>query len=253
MIDHAIYSDRVELYSRYRPSYPHGVLDALRDAGSLRPSWVVADVGSGTGIFTRLLLDNGNTVLAVEPDPAMRTRAEDDLRHYSGFASVAGSAEHTTLAPGSVDLITVAQAFHWFDPVRCSLEFRRIVRPGATAALLWNERRRTGTRFLTALESLLTGLLPEYAAVAAHDARLADTLTILFAGGEFVHTTIPHQQVLDEDGLVGRVLSGSYAPGPGQPLRPALDWRLRALHRSHARNGGVHVDYDTLVVQGALR
>lgn len=166
---------------------------------------------------------------------------------------MAGSAEHTALAPGSVDLITAAQAFHWFDPVRCSLEFRRIARPDATAALLWNERRRTGTPFLAALESLLTGLLPKYATVAAHDAGLADTLSTLFTGGEFVRTTIPHRQVLDEDGLVGRVLSASYAPGPGQHLRTELGRRLRALHRSHGRNGGVHVDYDTLLVQGVLR
>lgn len=74
MVDHAIYSDRAELYSRHRPSYPTGVLDALRDAGSLRASCVVADIGSGTGIFTRLLLDSGNPVFAVEPDPTLRAR-----------------------------------------------------------------------------------------------------------------------------------------------------------------------------------
>src|SRR3954471_5425717 len=109
------FSSRVGNYVRYRPSYPLAVLDLLKAECSLTERSVIADIASGTGIFTRMLLENGNRVLGVEPNGEMRLAAEEFLRSYSNFTSVAGSAESTSLADHSVDLVTAAQAAHWFD------------------------------------------------------------------------------------------------------------------------------------------
>ena len=103
-------------YVRYRPAYPSAVLDLLTSDCGLTAASVIADIASGTGIFTRMLLENGNRVFGVEPNAEMRNAGEEFLRAYPHFTSVAGTAEATTLADHSVDFVTAAQAAHWFDP-----------------------------------------------------------------------------------------------------------------------------------------
>src|SRR6266436_8813720 len=104
------FSDRVENYIRYRPSYPPEVLETLRVECRLSPAATVADIASGSGIFTRLLLENGNRVYGVEPNREMREAAERLLAGFPSFTSVAGTAEATSLADQSVDFATAAQA-----------------------------------------------------------------------------------------------------------------------------------------------
>ena len=106
------FSNRVEHYIRYRPSYPPAVIDCLEREFGLTAAYVVADVGSGTGILTELLLRHGNTVFGIEPNADMRAAAERLLREYPAFRSIAGVAERTTLPTASVDWITAGQAFH---------------------------------------------------------------------------------------------------------------------------------------------
>src|SRR5579871_3210058 len=117
------FSDRVEDYVKYRPHYPTIILSYLRDEYAFGPGWLVADIGSGTGISTELFLGFGNQVTAVEPNREMRLKAEELLGDKTGFVSVDGTAEATGLKDSSVDLIVAGQAFHWFDPVRARLEF----------------------------------------------------------------------------------------------------------------------------------
>ena len=117
------FSDRVDNYIKYRPSYPAEVLDYLAEKCGLAVDAPIADVGSGTGIFSTLLLARGYKVYAVEPNASMQGAA---VRQFSGndnFIPIAGTAEATTLADGSVDLVVCAQAFHWFDAVKTRIEF----------------------------------------------------------------------------------------------------------------------------------
>src|ERR1700686_2984331 len=154
----ARFSDRVENYVRYRPGYPPKVLDLLRDECGLRPRHIVADIASGTGVFTRLLLENGNSVFAVEPNAAMREMGIQQLQSLQSndrLVSVAGTAEGTTLRAASVDFVTAAQAAHWFDLPRARKEFARILRPDGWCVLIWNERETTTTPFLQDYEQLL--------------------------------------------------------------------------------------------------
>src|SRR5712692_8631532 len=107
------FSNRVADYVRYRPGYPGALIDLLRTECGLRPDHVIADVGSGTGLLSKLFLENGNRVYGVEPNQEMREAGEEFLRSFPEFTSVAGSAEDTTLGNTSVDFVTAGQAFHW--------------------------------------------------------------------------------------------------------------------------------------------
>src|SRR5688572_11145173 len=149
------FSNRVDDYIKYRPGYPGAIVDFLTAACGLTPAAVIADVGSGTGILSELFLKQGNRVFGVEPNQEMREAAERILAGYPSFTSVAGSAEATSLPAQSVDYITAAQAFHWFERERARAEFERILKPGGWVLLLWNERRTDTTAFLRDYEELL--------------------------------------------------------------------------------------------------
>src|SRR5215469_5965610 len=125
------FSNRVENYTKYRPSYPkEEMLVLLSGECGLTSASVIADVGSGTGIMTRIFLENGNQVFAVEPNPEMRHAAEQVLAAYPRFVSVPATAEATTLPAETADFVVAAQAFHWFDRERVRREFVRILKPG---------------------------------------------------------------------------------------------------------------------------
>ena len=129
------FSTRVENYVKYRPGYPPAVLDLLKAECGLTPASVIADIGSGTGILTRLFLGNGNHVFGVEPNQAMREAGEQLLADFGGFVSVAATAEETTLPDRSADFVTAGQAFHWFNLARTRPEFARDLEAGWLACL----------------------------------------------------------------------------------------------------------------------
>src|SRR5579864_3199234 len=156
------FSDRVENYVRYRPGYPAEVLRVLRDECRLSVGDVVADIASGTGIWSRMLLENGNRVFGVEPNAEMRQAGERLLAEFDRFISLPGAAEATTLPDESVDFVTAAQAAHWFDRERARREFVRILKPGGWLVLLWNERLTDATAFLRDYEQLLLTFSTDY-------------------------------------------------------------------------------------------
>ena len=159
------FSDRVADYVRYRPGYPLALIDLLRAECGLRPDHVIADVGSGTGLLSRLFLDNGNRVFGVEPNEEMRQAGEEYLAAYDQFSSVSGSSEATALPEASVDFITAAQAFHWFEPVTTRREFLRILKPHGWVIVIWNDRRISETAFGRAYEDLLIRYGTDYTRV----------------------------------------------------------------------------------------
>ena len=245
------FSDRVENYIRYRPGYPPEVLDALKTECGLNASHVVADIASGTGIWTLMLLENGNRVSAVEPNPDMRHAGERLLGDCSKFVSVAGSAEHTTLADNSMDFVTAAQAAHWFDRKRTRDEFVRVLKPGGWLVLLWNERLIDTTPFLRDYEQLLLTYGTDYEDVR-HE-RTTDAVNEFFDPLPFQERTFAMRQEFDYEGLEGRLLSSSYAPGPGHPKHEPMLKELRKIFHEHARSGSVSFDYKTRVYFGKLK
>jgi ubiquinone/menaquinone biosynthesis C-methylase UbiE len=242
------FSDRVDDYVRFRPGYPDALLEMLARACGLQHGTVVADIGSGTGILSRQLLSAGARVVAVEPNAAMRAAAERALGGEPGFTSVDGSAEATGLEPGSVDLVTAAQAFHWFDVPRARVEMRRVLRPAGWVALVWNVR--TSTPFNDAYEQMLEDLAPDYPAVRARDRVSREAVDAFFAPDGARTESFPNAQQLDEPGLRGRLQSSSYAPKPGQPTHAAISRRLDEIFATHAQQGRVEITYEAVVYWG---
>jgi SAM-dependent methyltransferase len=245
------FTDRVADYVRYRPGYPAELIDFLHETCAIPPRARVADMGAGTGISSKLLLDAGHPVIAVEPNDAMRQAADQWLSGYPGYSSVAAPAEQTTLPGASVDRVIAAQAFHWFDRDRVRQEFARILRPGGRLALLWNARLLDGSAFLRGYEALLQAHGVDYNAVAERYSDDADMQQ--WFGPGLRHTGHFHYvQKLDFDGLRGRLMSSSYAPKPGHPhFEPAMQV-LQSLFDATARQGVVDFEYDTRIYVGVL-
>ncbi len=248
------FSDRVADYVKYRPGYPLAVLAHLRDELGLRPEHVVADIGSGTGIFSRLLLDNGNMVFGIEPNREMREAAEHSLEAYTGFKSMSATAEATTLPDATVDFVTCAQAFHWFEPMRARRELSRVLKRGGQAILVWNIRLETGAAFYEEYEALLRNHCPDYIETRHGGGGLAnpEALARFFGARQPRFFSCANKQVFDLAGLEGRLLSSSYAPRPGHPAHEPMMRDLSELFGRHERNGRVSFEYETKAFSGAL-
>jgi SAM-dependent methyltransferase len=244
------FSDRVENYILYRPGYPTEALQTLRDECGLAAESVVADIASGTGIWSRMLLENGNAVFGVEPNDAMREAGERLLAAFPRFTSVAGTAEATTLADHSADFVTAAQAGHWFHRERSRREFVRILKPGGWLALLWNERLTDTTPFLRDYEDLLLKYGTDYEQVR-HE-RTTDAVNEFFDPSPYQERAFDMRQEFDYAGVEGRLLSSSYAPGPEHPLHSAMLRQLRRIFDAYAVSGRAVFEYKTRLYFGQI-
>ena len=245
------FTGRVESYVRHRPSYPRGVLELLEAECGLTSASVVADVGSGTGILSELFLENGNRVIGIEPNEEMRAAGEKRLGDHPRFTSVAGTAEATTLDDACVDFVAAGQAFHWFDLERARTEFERILKPGGWVVLVWNLRRKDATPFLAAYERLLETYRTDRGEVEFW--RKSDEMASAFFGsGSFETASFDNEQVLDLDGLKGRLMSISYVPAQGEPGSDAMIRQAAEIFDEHHSDGKVIVEYDTRVYYGPL-
>jgi len=244
------FSDRVEEYVRHRPGYPPQLVELLRRECGLGPGCDAADVGSGTGKLTELLLVTGARVYAVEPNAAMRQAAERLLGRVPGFVSVDGRAEATGLPDGSVDLVTAAQAFHWFDHAAARAEVLRILRPRGVAALVWNERAEEGSAFLQDYERFLREFSIDYGEVDHRHTAARERIAAFFGPGGFIEAEFPNRQDLDLDGLRGRYFSTSYALPREHPRSGEAQEALSEIFRKHQEHGSVRFDYRVRVYHG---
>ena len=246
----ARFSNRVENYVRYRPGYPPEVLELLRAECGLQPHHIIADIASGTGMFTKLLLENGNPVFAVEPNPEMREAGSSLLADCNKLTSVAGTAEETTFLSASVDFVTAAQAAHWFDRDRARREFARILKPAGWCVLIWNERRTATTPFLRDYEELLLTYGTDYKEVR-HE-RTTAAIHEFFAPAPYRERAFDLRQQFDYEGAAGRLLSSSYAPLEDHPNHAPMMRQLQRIVRAHAQQGLIEFEYNTRVFYGKL-
>ena len=246
------FSLRVDNYVRYRPGYPVGILNLLRERYGFARDSEIADVGSGTGALARPLLENGNRVYGIEPNEEMRRAGERLLAGFPRFVSVAATAEKTTLPDGSVDFVTVGQAFHWFDPGPTRREFGRILRPTGRVALVWNARRKEGTGFLAAYERLLQDHATDYAEVNHGRRASPEKVRGFFAPMPVESWTFENAQRLDLAGLKGRLLSSSYVPAEGEPGSSRMLTDLEDVFWRYQEGGKVALLYDARLYVGGL-
>lgn len=245
------FSNRVDSYLKYRPSYPKEAVDYLYDFVGLRSNSKIADIGSGTGIFSKLLLERGSNVIAVEPNQAMRVAVEQMLESNPNFQTISGSAESTGLPDQSVEFIVCAQAFHWFDRLAAQTEFRRILQPGGRVILIWNSRLTNGTSFREEYDQLLHTYGTDYEKV--NHKNISQTMLLsFFKEGTMREVRFRMSQEFDFEGLRGRLLSSSYSPEPGQPNYNPMMTELRNLFDRNNQDGFVLFDYETEIFWGEV-
>jgi SAM-dependent methyltransferase len=243
------FSNRAELYVKYRPGYPAGVIEVLKQDAGLAATSVVADIGSGTGISTRLFAPHVSLVYAVEPNKEMRAEAERE--EPPNVVSVDGTAEETGLAGRAVDFVVAATAFHWFKGNEARAEFRRILKPEGRVVLMWNMRKRDGSPLGEAYNDLLIEFGTDYKPQLMSDKWNAPAETF-FGAGKFEHRTLPNHQDLDFEGLKGRLLSASYAPLQGHEKHGPMIAKLREIFERCQIDGQVRFEYDTQLYWGQI-
>jgi SAM-dependent methyltransferase len=245
------FSSRVGNYTRFRPSYPHEVITLMQEKCGLTIHSVIADVGSGTGILSKLLLENGNFVYGIEPNKEMRIEAERQLLDFNKFISIPATAENTTLPANCADILTAGQAFHWFDIEKARVEFARILKPQGWLVLIWNTRREDATPFLKAYEQLLRTYSDDYLNVR-HKRPELDSDSAFFKEWNHSLATFDNRQVFDFEGLKGRLLSSSYSPEPGNPQYEPMMASLQEIFDKYKVNGQVAFEYTTQVFYGRV-
>ncbi|MFO0756572.1 MAG: class I SAM-dependent methyltransferase [Byssovorax sp.] len=244
------FSDRVDNYIKYRPGYPEALIEQIARLVPDPASAACADFGSGTGILAAKLAAHFRTVYGVEPNAEMRRAGERLLAGVPNFVSVEGTAERSGLLSASVQIVTAAQAFHWFDRDRFKAECQRILAPEGVVALVWNDRR-SNTELLMIYEDLLTRYATDYNEV--NHQNLGAEVIARFFGGRVEHRTFENVQRFDLEGLLGRLDSSSYAPKPGTREHEILHRELRLAFDRLNEGGLVAFNYATELYWGKVQ
>jgi len=245
------FSDRVDNYVKYRPTYPPEVLDYLKVECNLTTSSVIADVGAGTGIFTKLLLDKGYKVFAVEPNQPMLDAAIEQLSSKQNFIPISGTAGGTTLPDHSIDMVVCAQAFHWFSNDNTRVEFNRILKPGGKAALIWNNRATNTDQFSIEYDALLKNDSVDYNKVNHQNIKDLD-FKVFFKDGIYEIKKFTNSQIFDKEGLIGRAFSSSYVPPQGTDKGEVFLKLLKELFAKYNKDGRISFHYQTEIYLGEV-
>ncbi len=245
------FTGRVESYRQYRPRYPAEIAELLeRKCGLSRDSRLV-DVAAGTGLLTEVLLGAGFQVTAVEPNAEMRAACSELEASYPALRCVAGKAEDTGLPDSSADLITVAQAMHWFDLERTRAEFVRILKAGGWCAVIYNHRHTSCNAFHSAYGRLLEEFGIDYSSVQRQHMN-QERMAEFFAPAEMRCATFPNSQALGLEALEGRIRSSSYIPRPGHERFGEMQAEIRRLFEENESGGVVTIKYECAVCYGQI-
>jgi ubiquinone/menaquinone biosynthesis C-methylase UbiE len=243
------FTNRADNYNKYRPDYPKEILGEMRQYGIGKDS-VIADIGSGTGKLTQLFIENGNRTFAVEPNDDMRRAADALFAMHPNYIPVKGTAENTTLREKSIDCVTAAQAFHWFDPQKTMAEFKRILKDNGVLALVWNTRK-TDAAFPREYESIIQSYSERYNEAGHRDIHEKTIQT--YFDRDYRKIVFPHHQKFDFDGIIGRYLSASYAIQEGTGRFEQLAGELKTAFQKHKEaDNTVRFNYDTELYIGRI-
>lgn len=203
----ARFDGKGEIYARARPSYAAELFVYMKNTLQIEEGSVFADIGAGTGIFSRHLLNNGYRVYGVEPNADMRKKAEETLSGYRGFTLVDGADHNTNLPSRSVDYIAAAQAFHWFNAAAFKRECRRILRPDGKIFIVYNIRDESA-ECSRALAGIHRRYCPDFQGFSK---GMNDEKCCAFFDGRCDIFRADNSRMYDRQGYINRVLSSSYS------------------------------------------
>lgn len=237
------FNEKGNVYAKARPDYPKTLFYYLQSKNILDSSMTVADIGSGTGIFTVQLSPLVNKLYAVEPNDDMRQKAEDRFHCFPNIVSVNATAEKTSLNESSVDVVTVAQAFHWFDRTVFKKECQRILKPNGKVVLVWNDRDinsqiikdnfAVNQKFCSGFKGSSNGM--DFSKDSFSD----------FFKGEFQTVEFDNSLIYDKNAFVARNLSSSYAPKFTDSYYEEYVKEIINVFDKHNKNGTVQYPYIT--------
>jgi len=234
------FTDKAEVYAKYRPSYPLEYIEYLISVAGLHGDCLIADIGSGTGILSRQLLERGYTVIGVEPNDQMRTVAEQTVKFDTRFISVKATAEQTTLDNHCLDLITVAQAFHWFDIEQFRLECQRILKPNAKVALVWNSRDMSSDINKESAEVCQT-YCPNYKGFSGGIEENPILFQQFFKDGTYECKQFRNDLHITLTGFLGRYVSASFSPKETDKEYKPFITALTKVFETYSRNGNINI------------
>jgi ubiquinone/menaquinone biosynthesis C-methylase UbiE len=245
------FSSRVDNYLQFRPSYPHDVIDTLRNECGLAHDSVVADIGAGTGFLSELFLKNVNQVFAIEPNREMREASVRLLGNYPGFHTIDGRAEAMALPDNTIDFVVAGQSFHWFDRAKARSECVRILKKTGWMMIVWNERDLSASPFMSAYNDILREFVTD--PTRTEHKKVYDTaLDAFFGAAGFTSRTFSYQQYLDYEGVKGRLLSSSYTPEAGHPNHIPMLAKLKEIFQANETGGSITLHYITRMYFGRL-
>lgn len=245
------FDGRAKDYTASRPSYSKELIDCLYGNYELSEASVVADIGSGTGKFSKHLLDRRSEVYCVEPNGDMRCVAENELCKYKKFHSVAGDAENTTLKSNFVDCITTAQAFHWFDVLKFKQECLRILKNGGKVFLIWNIRDYADI-LNQEWHKVFSQYCPDFSGFCNGIER-DDTKIKAFFDKGYDYVAFEHPLTFDRESFIKRSLSSSYSLKENNENYEPYIGALNELFDKYENNGVVSLSNQSVAYIGAIK
>lgn len=244
------FTGRAEDYRIGRPAYAEAFMEGLYRQRGFSEESVIADIGSGTGKFARQLLDRGSTVYCVEPNDDMRSAAIEELSRYEKFRAVAGSAAETGLDDQSVDFITTAQAFHWFDVDLFQKECKRILKENGMVFLIWNMRDENSEINRRSYE-IFSKFCPDFkgfcGGIQRDDIRIGQ-----FFDSQYEYVAYDNPVLFNKHEFISRCLSGSYSLKEGDRDFQKYLGELSELFERYAQNGFLTMPNSTVAYFGTL-
>lgn len=247
MVDNTgLFSGKADDYSKFRPSYPESAIKYLAEKSRAEN---VLDIGAGTGIFTARLLGAFKNVSALEPNAEMQ---KEFVKFLPEIVCLSGTGEATGLPDNSVDLITVAQAFHWLDAALFKQEALRLLRPAGKVAIIWNTSLKND--FTSARNKICQKYCPRFA--SGHAGKLSPEEGDAFLRKSFFREVevlaFDNPFSMDKETFEGNIRSRSYALAPENPAYENFMAELDAVFDFYAQNGIVTEPQKTEIYFGCL-
>lgn len=228
------FSGKNEVYSKSRPAYPQILIDFLFE-NSIKEDSVIADVGAGTGIFTKQLSKFNNQIFAIEPNDDMFSSLENNLKEYKNIKTLKGSAEEIPLSNKSVDFICAAQSFHWFNKEKFKNECRRVLKENGFVVLIWNVRDED-TALVKEIDLINRKYCKNYKGFSS-GLKIEKESFCDFFEGDFIAKNFRNDIPFTVENFIKRNLSSSFSPKESDENYSLFINELKKLSEKYKTDG----------------